>query len=525
MISSSFSRDRTFHGTVIDSVLKRRTSAIRFGIRATSSAESSSGSESSQWIIPAPKSPVVPSAPECEPADKESGVYTIQALREIGTSIIGEGADFYPVGFDLAATMTSPAGLLRVIHTDYIAYHLWNAVRLSTEHLNERSLHWNVRAITKDAMEMFFIETGALFLDQVPGPHYILVDPRVHGNSDEMVTQAQNFLCAYEKKGVPKERIVINIPATLRGIIACRRLTSRESGVQVNLSLVSSLSHALLCVDAGATSISIPVDKVLSFFEMEGSCVWRETRPHPGIMAIQLIQTYFKLREIPVKIICNDFGRIIEIQDLAHSDAIALSEDQIHRLRSQRFPLSEPLTESSPVYGHATQVQWSHQRLTDTTKFRKRMSSVDYAAYLFVLKEILHAMATDMDSIESVVEEEIHRRMFYSTVPPQVLDVIGQETIEDLAAAPETHRPRTQSTSRPVISLRTNRGHPDAVQTPGTSRESVTGSRAKARVWFQSRRESQPTDEDMENAHQATGDINVDPRHLQSLFDEDTECF
>lgn len=64
---------------------------------------------------------------------------------------------------------------------------------------------------------------------------------------DEMLSQAQKYYTI-------SPNITIKLPCTLEGLKACKYLS--EVGVTTNLTLVFSVSQAILCAKAGATYIS-----------------------------------------------------------------------------------------------------------------------------------------------------------------------------------------------------------------------------------------------------------------------------
>ncbi|KZT26084.1 aldolase [Neolentinus lepideus HHB14362 ss-1] len=450
----------------------------------------------------------------------------------MGTSIIGESANFYPLGYNIDGTMTSPAALLRVIEEEYIQYHIWNAVRIVTQHLNAKSLYWHVKAIVRDALEPFFVGAGTLFHDQVQGPHWIQVDPRLHDKQDDMIAQAVNFVDAFQDRGISRDEIIINIPASRDGIYACRKLTSGQ-GFKVNLSLVSSLSHAQLCLEAGASSISIPVRRVLQFHEKRDLKITVRTRPHPGINTIHLIQAYCKLKRAKSVVICNNLRSLAEIRDVARVDVIALSEFQLEELRHSRIAIAEPIPESSPVYAHASQVEYPTTFLNDFRALRDCMSPGDYEAFCFVLKEGLTAMITDMGSIDAAIQKEVQKRMFYTTAPLETLETLRPRLPAiEMVPAPSPRPLRRRRMSK--VSLRESTPEPseptEKLRTESKDpQEMIHDSMQRVQSWFQSQSQILPDDMDKPDQDQdqdtATTNRLTDPWDTLEPADGDFEDF
>ena len=65
----------------------------------------------------------------------------------------------------------------------------------------------------------------------------------------------------FQENGIAKDKVVVNIPATEQGLHATR-LLARGGGILVNLSMVTGMSHAAVCAEAGAAWITFHLDRV-----------------------------------------------------------------------------------------------------------------------------------------------------------------------------------------------------------------------------------------------------------------------
>ncbi|KAH6877368.1 hypothetical protein BKA70DRAFT_1346259 [Coprinopsis sp. MPI-PUGE-AT-0042] len=186
-------------------------------------------------------------------------------------------------------------------------------------------------ALSALALNQFLVEITASTASETSGPHFTFIDPGLHLNEGATVLGARRLIDwmkiphPYEGWDIPVKDIIISIPATKQGIEATRVLA--KEGVRVNLYSVCNLPHALACVEAGAEWISIPVDRVMRWYE--------GLNRGPDPIAIL---TYFRMKNIGTKIVGMDFRRNFGHMDLAclaGFDAVCLSEWHLdRRLRS-----------------------------------------------------------------------------------------------------------------------------------------------------------------------------------------------
>jgi len=79
--------------------------------------------------------------------------------------------------------------------------------------------------------------------------------------SNTIVRKARKLVQRFQANGIAKDRIIVSIPATEEGVHAVR-LLSKEDGILVNLAMVTGMSHAAVCAEAGAAWITFHLDRV-----------------------------------------------------------------------------------------------------------------------------------------------------------------------------------------------------------------------------------------------------------------------
>ncbi|KAH6902005.1 hypothetical protein BKA70DRAFT_1307993 [Coprinopsis sp. MPI-PUGE-AT-0042] len=203
-------------------------------------------------------------------------------------------------------------------------------------------------ALSALALNQFLVEITASTASETSGPHFTFIDPGLHLNEGATVLGARRLIDwmkiphPYEGWDIPVKDIIISIPATKQGIEATRVLA--KEGVRVNLYSVCNLPHALACVEAGAEWISIPVDRVMRWYE--GLNRGPDPIVHPRCSRRPGYMTYFRMKNIGTKIVGMDFRRNFGHMDLAclaGFDAVCLSEWHPRQKRGEGAGLTADL--------------------------------------------------------------------------------------------------------------------------------------------------------------------------------------
>lgn len=117
--------------------------------------------------------------------------------------------------------------------------------------------------------------------------------------ADEMIKQGQEFADWHEN-------IVVKLPTTPEGLIACKALTDMQ--IHTNLTLCFSVNQALLCANAGATYVSPFVGRL-------------EDIGFNGIELIAQIREVFDTHNIKTEIISASIRTLQHVTDSAIAGA------------------------------------------------------------------------------------------------------------------------------------------------------------------------------------------------------------
>ncbi|KAG5637661.1 hypothetical protein H0H81_003682 [Sphagnurus paluster] len=278
-------------------------------------------------------------------------------------------------------------------------------------------------------------ELGNSILCRVDGPHFTFVDPRKHNDIGAMVRAARRLVSLFEEKGVQRAKVVVSvslhvpglipeivlqrIPATIEGLRAAQDL-EREHGIHTNLYFVSGLLHAAACAEAGATTITIPVGRLLGWYEGRRRTTYEDLSLHPGVETIQSTLEYFKLHELKSKLVGSDFRSISEIPPLLGFDAVSLSTAQIASVRRLQFAPAA-VRPSSAVNLRAEQAQFPTSLLSAKASFMEAMSSETRSMVAATLFGPLDELKAYMDGLEAVITYELGRQFELVTVDLKTL--------------------------------------------------------------------------------------------------------
>ncbi|TDL27923.1 aldolase [Rickenella mellea] len=349
--------------------------------------------------------------------DKRTGPFLRNIFNKRGTNIYNdyltlEGMFVSLPNHGVKKSFVTPPSLWEMIDSDDIYYHLWVAV--DTALTQKRSVDLSV----KWAYEQFIVELGTALLDIIPGQLYTFIDSRL--GLGEIVETARSMMCRFELKGCNRKNIVLNIPATQEGIQAARILTT-EHGMKVNLLFVSSLMHAVVCADAGATSITVHVGQILTWHENRLNQDYHTLTPHPGIETIQAVIEFMRHHKLQTEVFATNPRSLIELQALDGLHGACLSRAMMEQLASYKVPHDTNMIEDAESLLRARQVQYPLPSDTHDN-FMKGMSPQSKRTIDAILGGELCKMNVVLDNIEDKIRELVEARMEIDRMPLEELE-------------------------------------------------------------------------------------------------------
>lgn len=242
-------------------------------------------------------------------------------------------------------------------------------------------------ALQKKIIDDLLVAFGEQILRIVPGRVSTEVDARLSFDIPGTLEKARYLISLYEKKGLPRERILIKIASTWEGAQAAGVL--QKEGINCNLTLMFSLAQAIACADNGVRLISPFVGRILDYYKATTGKDFVGAED-PGVQSVNQIYAYYKKFGYQTQVMGASFRNTGEILELAGCDLLTISPDLLEKLQTTEAPVERKL---SPEWAAAQPIE----RLT-----------VDEKTFRWLLNE--DAMATDKlaDGIRKFAADIVH---------------------------------------------------------------------------------------------------------------------
>src|SRR6516164_2523213 len=186
------------------------------------------------------------------------------------------------------------------------------------------------RQMAEEFIDQMFVLFGSEILKVVPGRVSTEVAANLSFDTPLTVAKGLKLISLYEKKGVPRERILIKIASTWEGIQAAHEL--EQEGVHCNLTLLFSFAQAVACAEAGVTLISPFVGRIYDWYKKEGGGKEIPADQDPGVASVTRIYDYYKKYGYKTQVMGASFRNANQIIRLAGADLLTISPDLLDQL-------------------------------------------------------------------------------------------------------------------------------------------------------------------------------------------------
>jgi transaldolase len=190
-------------------------------------------------------------------------------------------------------------------------------------------------------IDQMFVLFGSEILKVVPGRVSTEVAASLSFDTPATVAKARKLISLYQKKGVPRERILIKIASTWEGIQAAHEL--EQEGIHCNLTLLFSFAQAVACAEAGVTLISPFVGRIYDWYKKEGGGKEIAADQDPGVASVTRIYNYYKKYGYKTQIMGASFRNVNQIVRLAGSDLLTISPDLLDQLEQAEGTMTRNL--------------------------------------------------------------------------------------------------------------------------------------------------------------------------------------
>ena len=133
-----------------------------------------------------------------------------------------------------------------------------------------------------------------------------IVDGPISGEVEATTTDAEGMIREGREIAALHKNMVVKIPMTEEGLIACHTLS--QEGIKVNVTLIFSANQALLAARAGAAYVSPFLGRL-------------DDISYPGIDLVRTIEEIFMNYNLNCEVICASVRNPIHITDCALAGA------------------------------------------------------------------------------------------------------------------------------------------------------------------------------------------------------------
>src|SRR5215510_10952302 len=179
-------------------------------------------------------------------------------------------------------------------------------------------------------IDQLFVLFGSEILKVVPGRVSTEVAASLSFNTQGTVAKARKLISLYQKKGVPRERVLIKIASTWEGIQAANEL--EREGIHCNLTLLFSFAQAVACAEAGVTLSSPFVGRIYDWYKKEGGGKETPVDEDPGVASVTSIYSYYEKYGYKTQVMGASFRNVNKIVRLAGSDLLTISPGLLDQL-------------------------------------------------------------------------------------------------------------------------------------------------------------------------------------------------
>jgi len=190
-------------------------------------------------------------------------------------------------------------------------------------------------------IDRVLISFGKEILKIVPGRVSTEVDARLSFDTQGTLDKARELIGLYEADGIPRERVLIKIASTWEGIAAATVL--QKEGINCNLTLMFSLTQAVVCAEGGIKFISPFVGRIYDWFKKSTGQEYTGA-DDPGVQSVRQIYTYYRKFGHETEVMGASFRNTSQILELAGCDLLTIGTSLLEELKNTEGPVERKLS-------------------------------------------------------------------------------------------------------------------------------------------------------------------------------------
>ena len=194
------------------------------------------------------------------------------------------------------------------------------------------------------AFKSLAVAFGRKILEIVPGRVSTEVDARLSYDTEKSIETARDIIAQYEKAGVSRERVLIQLASTDQEGIKAAEILEKE-GIHCNMTLLFGLHQAIASAEAKVTLISPFVGRILDWYKKDTGKDYVGA-DDPGVQSVTTIYNYYKHFGYKTVVMGASFRNIGEITELAGCDLLTIAPKLLTELETTEGNLPRKLDAS-----------------------------------------------------------------------------------------------------------------------------------------------------------------------------------
>jgi transaldolase len=269
-----------------------------------------------------------------EPKKSEAKLNQLEQLKRF-TKVVADTADFESIkAFKPQDATTNPSLV-------YAATQKQEYTHLLAEVLADRKKSGlSGAAQIEDICDHLLVQFGCDILEIVPGRVSTETDARLSFDVEGSIKKARQLIKLYERRKIPRERVLIKVASTWEGINAAEQL--QKEGIRCNLTLLFSLPQAVRCAEAKVQLISPFVGRIYDWYKAANKRDYVGAED-PGVQSVNEIYTYYKKFDYKTEVMGASFRNAGQILELAGCDLLTISPELMKELSESDDPVERKL--------------------------------------------------------------------------------------------------------------------------------------------------------------------------------------
>ncbi|HZO11844.1 MAG TPA: transaldolase family protein [Polyangiaceae bacterium] len=193
----------------------------------------------------------------------------------------------------------------------------------------------NRKLVAMRAVERLGVEFARHLMAGIDGWISLEVDGRLAYKRRQTIERARELVTQLEEAGVPRDRVLLKIPATWEGIEAAQTLRNK-SGIGCHMTLVFGMHQLAACAEADADVIAPAIGRITDWHKKKAGVEEYPPTEDPGVHAATAMQAYLDAHAHRSRLMPCTFRNL--------DQALALSGCHLLALPPKLFELLETRT-------------------------------------------------------------------------------------------------------------------------------------------------------------------------------------